>query len=113
MGNHYTGRIGYADNLTLLTPTRSRLKVLIEICEQYADDYCVKFNSAKNMYLVFRGWSCKPDNRTVVFNGTELQSVQDAVHLGHHVSTIYKDNLVTDGTAKSWRGYNMFILERV
>ena len=73
MGNHYTGGIGYADDLSLLTTTRSGLKVLIEICEQYADDYCVKFNSAKSMYLVFRGRSCKPDNRTVVFNGTSCR----------------------------------------
>ena len=29
--------------MTLVTPSRSGLKVLIEICEQYADDYCVKF----------------------------------------------------------------------
>ena len=66
MCNHYTGGIGYVDNLTLLTPIRSGLKVLIEICEQYAYDYCVKFNSAKSMYLVFRGQSCKLDNRRVV-----------------------------------------------
>ena len=66
MGNHYTGGIGYADDLTLLTPTRSGLKVLIEICEQYADDYCVTFHCAKSMYLVFRGRICKPDNRRVV-----------------------------------------------
>ena len=79
------------------------LKVLIDICEQYADDYCVKFNSAKSMYLVFRGRSCKSNNRTIVFNGTELQSVQDAVHLGHRVSTINKDSLVADGIAKFWK----------
>ena len=68
MGNHYTGGIVYADDLTLLTPRRCGLNVLIEICEQYADadNYCVKFNSAKSMYPVFRGRSCKPDNRTVV-----------------------------------------------
>ena len=52
MGNHYTGGIGYVDDLTLLTPTRSRLKVLIKICKQYAEHYCVKFNSAKSKYLV-------------------------------------------------------------
>ena len=57
MGKHNTGGIGCADDLTLLTPTRSGLKVLIEICEQYAHDYCIKFNSAKSMYLVFRGRS--------------------------------------------------------
>ena len=47
------------------------------------------------MYLVFRGRNCKPDKRTVVFNGTDLQSVQDAVHLGHHVSTFNKDRSST------------------
>ena len=62
----YTGGIGYADDMTLLTPTKSGVKVLIEICEQCADDYCVKFNSTKSMYLMFRGRRCKPDNRTVV-----------------------------------------------
>ena len=44
MGNHSTGGITYADDLTLLTPTKSGLKALIEICEQYAADYCVTFN---------------------------------------------------------------------
>ena len=33
IGNHYTGGIGYADDLTILTPTRSGLKVLNEIYE--------------------------------------------------------------------------------
>ena len=84
MDNHYMGGRGYVDDLTLLTPTRSGLKVLIKIGEQYTDDYCVNFNGLNSFYLVFRGCSCKPDNRTVVFNGTELQSVQDAVHLGQY-----------------------------
>ena len=52
MGNHCTDGIGYSDDLTLLTPTKSGLKVLIEICKQYAEHYCVKFNSAKSKYLV-------------------------------------------------------------
>ena len=43
------------------------------------------------------------------FNGTELQSVQYAVHQGHRVSTINKDSLVPDGIATFWRGYNMFM----
>ena len=41
MGNHYKGCIGYADDITLLTPARSGLKVLIDICEKYADKYYV------------------------------------------------------------------------
>ena len=85
MGNHSTGCIGYADDLTLLTPTRSELKVLINICEKYAHEYCVNCNGSKSRYLIFRGRNCKPYNRTVFFNDTELYSTQDAVHLGHHI----------------------------
>ena len=59
--------------------------------------------------IALRGRSCKPDNRTVISNGIELQSVQDAVHLGHRVSTINKDSLVADAIATFWRGYNMFM----
>ena len=39
MGNHYTGSLGYADDLTLLAPTLSGLQVLIKICERYADEF--------------------------------------------------------------------------
>ena len=53
---------------------------------------------------VFRICSCKLNNRTVVVNRTELQSVQDAVHLGHHVCTVNKDSLVADGIDNSGEG---------
>ena len=111
MGNHYTGCIGYADDLTLLTPTRSGLKVLINICEKYAHEYCVHFNGTKSRYLIFTGRNCKPDNRTVFFNDTEWYCTQDAVHLGHHIFVVNKDSLVADATAKFWRGYNMFMAD--
>ena len=64
--------------------------------------------------MIFRGRNCKPDNnRTVVFNGTELHSFLDAVHLDHHVSiaNINKNSLVADVTARFWRGYNMFMAD--
>ena len=100
MGNHYTGGIGYADDLALLTPARSGLKVIIDICKHNADDYYVQFYCMQN----FRVCSCKLNNRTVVVNRTELQSVQDAVHLGHHVCTVNKDSLIADGIANSGEG---------
>ena len=44
------------------------------------------------------------------FNDTELYSIQDAVHLAHHISVVNKDSLVADATAKFWRGY-MFMAD--
>ena len=52
VGNHYTGCIEYADDLTLLTPTRSGLKVLIDICKIYAHEYCENFNSTRLVLTV-------------------------------------------------------------
>ena len=98
MGNYYAGGMVYTDDITMLTPTRSLFKVLVEICEQYADDYCIKFIGAKRMYLVSRGFSCKLDTRV-------NSSIQDAEHLGHHIPTINKDSPV----AKFWIGYYMFM----
>ena len=59
-------------------------------------------------YLIFRGGNCKPDNRTVLFNDTEMYSTQDAVHLGHHILVVNKDSLVADATARFWRRYNKY-----
>ncbi len=111
MGNHYTGGLGYADDLSLLTPSLSALRVLVKICEKYADEYDVKFNGAKSQYLVFKGRKCTPDNRTIVVGGVELKSVQSAMHLGHHISNNDKDSLVRDAIAKFWRSFNMFMAD--
>ena len=86
MGNHYTGSLGYADDLTMLAPTLSGLQVLIKICERYADEFDIKCNGAKSVYMFFGGRICKCDNRTVMVNGAELHSVDATVHLGHHIS---------------------------
>ena len=82
MGNHYTGSLGYADDLTLLAPTLSGLQVLIRICERYADEFDIKFNGAKSVYMFLGGRRCKCDNRTVMVNGAELHRVNATVHLG-------------------------------
>ena len=81
MGNHYTGSLGYADDLTVLAPTLSGLQVLIKICERYADEFDIKFNGAKSVYMVFGGRRCKCDNRTVMINGAELHRMTATVGL--------------------------------
>jgi len=66
IGSHHTGCIGYANYITLLAPTRSRLMVLFDICKTYA---YVHVNGDKSRYLIIRDRSCKPDN-IMFFNDT-------------------------------------------
>ena len=84
------------------------LRKLAKICEDYADEYDVQFNGAKSQYLVFKGRKCTHDRRTIVVGGAELERVQSAVHLGHHISTNDKDSLVCDAIAKFWRSFNVW-----
>ena len=45
--------IMYADDLCLLSPTRSAMQKLITICVEYCDEFCLSFNVKKSKTLVF------------------------------------------------------------
>ena len=49
-GNVYIGVYGYADDLSLLCPSFSGLKEMLNICERYANDKKITFNSSKKYY---------------------------------------------------------------
>ena len=40
----YIGALGYADDLTLLSPTLSGLKSMLQIADSFGDEYDVMFN---------------------------------------------------------------------
>ena len=48
MGHHFVGALGYADDLILLSPTVYGMKIMIKICEEYANDHCILFNGNKS-----------------------------------------------------------------
>ena len=50
-GNAYMDVFGYDDDLSLICPTTTGLQKMLEICEQYAEKYCVGFNSSKSQML--------------------------------------------------------------
>ena len=53
IGNHYSGALCYADDLTLISPSRNSMNLMLNICETFADEYCVKFNSSKGILVTF------------------------------------------------------------
>ncbi len=52
---HFIGALAFADNLNLLTPTLSGLKILIDVCEKYAIEFNIKFNGSKSPLHLFKG----------------------------------------------------------
>ena len=55
---------------------------MLNVCEEYADEFHVKFNGLKSKFLVFKGRGCRPSASSVRINGVEIRNVQSAVHLG-------------------------------
>jgi len=42
IGLHFVGALAYADDLVLLAPTASAMRILLAICEDYAREYLLQ-----------------------------------------------------------------------
>ncbi len=62
----------FADDINLLTPTLSGLKILINVCENYAKEFNIKFNGSNSCLHLFKGGNCKISIRGVTINGVSL-----------------------------------------
>ncbi len=54
MGIRFIGALAFADDLNLLTPTLSGLKILIDVCEKCAKEFNINYNGSKSRLLYLR-----------------------------------------------------------
>ena len=52
VGSTYAGALCYADDLCLLAPSRGAAQQMLSICEKFANDFNVSFNSKKSKTIV-------------------------------------------------------------
>jgi len=52
VGKFFVGTLAYADDIVLLAPTYLPMWKLIQICEQYAQEYSITFNAKKSKCTV-------------------------------------------------------------
>ena len=75
----------YADDLALLTPTRSSLQKLLNICYNYGIEWCITYNPTKTKVMVF-GCAYQPSSITTCFplylNGTPIEFTDETKYLG-------------------------------
>ncbi len=95
MGGIFAGASGYADDLTLLTPSPSvkALKILAIICEQFANKFDVLFNSKKSLLIIYKCTRSQSPNPGIVINNVRVPRVDEVILLGHSMcEDIYKCN---------------------
>ena len=49
IGHKYLGVLCYADDVTLLAPTAQSLQHMVKTCEQFGQEFDIKYNATKSM----------------------------------------------------------------
>ena len=107
MGNYFVGCLAYADDLTILAPSKKALQIMINICQGYAADHDVILYGPKSQFIVFRGRECKADNCYVMVNGNQLNNTSSAIHLGHRISSDDNECAISASVAQFWKAFNI------
>ena len=82
IGHLFAGAFGYADDVSLAAPSVKATKSMLKICETFAYEYDVQFNSSKSMMIVFNTTQKVP---SISFNGEIIKVVENAQHLGSFI----------------------------
>ena len=92
LNNDIIGSVCYADDLALLAPSPSALRIMLGICEDFAREHGLKFNAAKTQLIRFTKYSCSTYNEIFRFCGTNLKFSKEVTHLGHILSENLDDS---------------------
>ncbi len=92
----FAGATGYGDDLKLVTPRVNALKILVDICKNYAAKYDVIFNAKKSLLIIYKCTRWKRPDPNIYINNVKALRVNEVIHLGHNLSEdIFKFNAST------------------
>ncbi len=109
LSNSYVGGLAFADDVKMLCPTLSGMQLMCNICENYAEEYNIKFNGSKSHLLLLKGRQWKTSIKSLHVNEVAFQCVDSVMDLGHAVSSHDKDSMVTAVNARFWHVFNLFM----
>ena len=69
IGNICANAFAYADDFVLLSPSCAALKILISICETFANEFMLQFNPDKCTLLIFSNMDQNFDNINITMCG--------------------------------------------
>ena len=92
IANLIINHLFYADDLVLMCPSHRGLQDLLKICEKYASEHDIIFNTKKSVVLVRRSKLLK--NALIqpfILCGEKLIEVNEVKYLGHYITADGKD----------------------
>ena len=94
MGGLWVGAAGYADDMILLAPSRTAMKKLVLVCEEYASSHNLQFSTnpvpalSKTKCLYLCGLPNPTYPAPLKLGNHELLWVEHANHLGHELQQL-------------------------
>ena len=79
----FVGGVCYADDIALLAPSPSALRMMLSICEEFALTHGLKFNAAKTQLIRFSQHPHSQCDELFLFCGSKLSFTKEVTHLGH------------------------------
>ena len=94
IGYMFVGALAYADDVVLLAPSANAMRRMLLLCEEYADEYSVKFNASKSKCLVIQPRLSRrsTDNLSFCIDGNNIETVTQWPHLGHIITNKCDDD---------------------
>ena len=92
---HFAGAVCYADDIALLAPSPSALRIMLSTCSSFADEHCLVFNASKTQLIRFSRSRSSSDNHSpgsFLFDGIALQMSFSVRHLGHILTSNLSDS---------------------
>ena len=105
---HFVGALAYADDVTLVAPSRSGIRTLINVCEQFSLDYEITFNGTKSQLLLFKGIFSNVSVCGFHVNGQYVEVSKCTMHLGHSVSSSDRTEIVKYAKSSFCSNFNIF-----
>ena len=76
----------FADDVSLIAPTRNSLQRLLNACAEYCLKFCLKFNISKTKVIVFGKLSKSLSSLAKIsFQGETIEYVETCKYLGFHI----------------------------
>ena len=86
MINFFIACLLFADDMSLIAPTREALQRMIDVCAAYCSRFCLKFNVAKTKVMVFGKLSrVLPSLAKITIHGESIEYVNSCKYLGFHL----------------------------
>ena len=98
LGMNFVGALAYADDIIILAPSPSAMRILLQICDSYAAEYDINFNSDKPKFIVIpahkrRHLYSAMCNCSFDVGNKKIDNVDRFSHLGHIItSSLVVDN---------------------